>query len=501
MIERFHALAPGFAAGEYENTFTNAQGERRVIAWRAAPVLGPDGRAESIVAGGIDITERQRLEDEKEREREFLNAIANEAPSLLCLIDETGRVAPHATNKAFEAALEYEPHETGGHLFWERYVDGRDADDVRALIEQVIAGQPIGEHDHRWVSRSGRQLIVAWTCAPLPRVDERTMFLLSGVDVTQRNRREVELQRERDATTTVLQTIPSLIAVLDADGVIVDRDVDNPLAAVNRAFRETLGWQDEQLVGRRLVDLLDEPDRDVARTAIATAVGGGLSGELESKWRRADGSPVLVAWRAASVTDATLRRQQLVLVTGMDVTERRARELENERQRDILNAITNAIPSFIAAVDPDGHIVEDGVNPPLPKPSAGRDRSWRGGAFSRCSRPRTSYAGRLAIANAANGVPQGDLESRWLRRDGEERVVAWTTLQVVDGQGRSLVLVSGSDVTERSNTRRTSGPHARASSPPPMTRAAASSGTSTTERSSAWSPSRSRSGLPRQTGR
>ncbi len=92
-IERFHALAPEFAADEYENVFTNEQGEERVIAWRAAPVHGPDGTVESIVAGGMDITERQRLAEEKERERAFLNAIANDAPSLLCLIDETGTVA------------------------------------------------------------------------------------------------------------------------------------------------------------------------------------------------------------------------------------------------------------------------------------------------------------------------------------------------------------------------------------------------------------------------
>ena len=100
--------------------------------------------------------------------------------------------------------------------------------------------------------------------------------------MTQRKRREVELQRERDATTTVMQTIPEPHRVLDADGAIVDRDEINPLAAVNRAFHETLGWGDEQLIGRQLVDLLAEPDRDVARLGDPTAVGGGLSGELES---------------------------------------------------------------------------------------------------------------------------------------------------------------------------------------------------------------------------
>ena len=37
VVARFEALAPTPAAGEYENTFTNARGERRVIAWAQRP--------------------------------------------------------------------------------------------------------------------------------------------------------------------------------------------------------------------------------------------------------------------------------------------------------------------------------------------------------------------------------------------------------------------------------------------------------------------------------
>ena len=70
---------------------------------------------------------RQRI-NELERERELLNAIANYAPSLICLVDDEGRVRPYASNRAFERTLGYEPHETGGVFFWDRYVpDGERA--------------------------------------------------------------------------------------------------------------------------------------------------------------------------------------------------------------------------------------------------------------------------------------------------------------------------------------------------------------------------------------
>ena len=60
MQERFRAAAPEHAAAEYENTFTNARGERVSIIWRGAPVRGESGEVEGIVAAGLDVTERRR---------------------------------------------------------------------------------------------------------------------------------------------------------------------------------------------------------------------------------------------------------------------------------------------------------------------------------------------------------------------------------------------------------------------------------------------------------
>ena len=49
VVARFRALAPDFEAGEYENAFTNARGERRVIFWRSAPVHNDAGVVTGII--------------------------------------------------------------------------------------------------------------------------------------------------------------------------------------------------------------------------------------------------------------------------------------------------------------------------------------------------------------------------------------------------------------------------------------------------------------------
>lgn len=43
--------------------FTNVRGEERVIAWKSAPVTDETGLVRSIVAGGLDITDRERVRE------------------------------------------------------------------------------------------------------------------------------------------------------------------------------------------------------------------------------------------------------------------------------------------------------------------------------------------------------------------------------------------------------------------------------------------------------
>ncbi len=308
VIERFEADAPAFPPGEFENAFTNPRGERRVIFWRSAPVKDPRGRVTGIISGGLDITERQLEAEARERERTFLNAIANNAPSLLCLIEDDGTVAPFATNRAFERRLEVDPETVGGEAFWERYVAPEDADAVREIVRRVSAGEAVGPHDHVWVTSAGERVDVAWSCTALPAMDERRLLLVSGVDVTDRRHREQELQRERDATTTVLESISSVVVVLDRDGTIRDRSDDNPRAAANRAFRQALGWRDVDLVNARFLELLVEDDDGRGAAAIATAAAGSASEEVESEWHCADGTVRAFAWSAVPVSDATGRR-------------------------------------------------------------------------------------------------------------------------------------------------------------------------------------------------
>jgi PAS domain S-box-containing protein len=134
---------------------------------------------------------------ELERERELLNSIANFAPSLICLVDAEGRVRPFTTNKAFERTLGYRPHETGGVLFWERYVaDGERAEARDCILSAIRSGAP-AESEGRWVQRDGGEIDVAWSCTSLPKIQSGPVWLIAGTDITDRKRHEAEVRRSR----------------------------------------------------------------------------------------------------------------------------------------------------------------------------------------------------------------------------------------------------------------------------------------------------------------
>jgi PAS domain S-box-containing protein len=134
---------------------------------------------------------------ELERERELLNAIANYAPSLICLVGADGAVRPAATNRAFERTLGYDPSETGGVLFWERYVPQEDAPEVRNVIEQVTAGGEAAEREGRWLTRNGELVHVLWKCTPLPMIESGPVFLVSAADISELKRQEEEVRTSR----------------------------------------------------------------------------------------------------------------------------------------------------------------------------------------------------------------------------------------------------------------------------------------------------------------
>ena len=241
---------------------------------------------------GAGAPERPAAGRAARRGRASSTTVTNTAPSLLVNIGTDGRI--RSINVAALEAAGYDGRRarsrraTSGTLF----IDPSERDDDDRALPRARSRLPAGRVRER-VHERARRACSRSTGAPRRCRTSRarsSSIVSGGLDITERRKRELELERERDATTTALETIPSIVVVLDRDGTIRDRDVDNPRVGANRAFRQALGWRDDELVGRPFLDLVAEDDDGRAAAAIATAAAGGASEEVESELRCADGS-------------------------------------------------------------------------------------------------------------------------------------------------------------------------------------------------------------------
>src|SRR5712692_5975622 len=100
------------------------------------------------------------------------------------------------------------------------------------------------------------------------------------LDVTEQKTFQSQLQRERDFNQKILNTTQSMILVLDTAGLI---------SYANRRCYEA-GYQENELIGHRLVDWVEVSHREDFDAALGTTAHGQQVENLELRVRRSDGS-------------------------------------------------------------------------------------------------------------------------------------------------------------------------------------------------------------------
>ncbi len=149
-------------------------------------------------------------------------------------------------------------------------------------------------------------------------------------DITLRRETMAAIRRERDRANTYLEVAQVILVALSPDGRI---------QLINRQGCEVLGRREADLLGRDWIDVCVAPDQratvrdDLHR--LARAVGQSQSA-CEYPVVGPGGRPRLVAWRCVALrdTDGGLTG---FLLSGEDVTEKRAMEAAAARTRALLD--------------------------------------------------------------------------------------------------------------------------------------------------------------------
>lgn len=240
---------------------------------------------------------------------------------------------------------------------------------------------------------------------------------------------------------------PLLTAVLDTANVaIFTLDERGRFVRANRTFELLTGFPLDEVRGRSAGEVL-LPAEDTAAGARELAgllqAAGTRSGE--AAWRTRDGGLKRVAWSATRLPDGAPG----VAVTAVDVTAQSRATRALREERDLLDAILEAVPALVLISDARGRIVR--FNRACETASGLASEEVEGRVVYEVLLPRDEVpAARESFEAVIAGRYPQQREGRWLRADGSKRLVSWTTTGLTDRQGRvTHAIATGVDLTEQ----------------------------------------------------
>ena len=138
---------------------------------------------------GFDISDLKRTEEALQKERNVASAILDTVGALVVVLDPEGRIIRF--NRACEQMTGYSFAEVHGKFIWDLFLDPAEVQRFKSSFRTLHADESAREHESSWVTRDGRQRIIAWSTTVLPAASEAASHIIaSGIDITDRKHLE-----------------------------------------------------------------------------------------------------------------------------------------------------------------------------------------------------------------------------------------------------------------------------------------------------------------------
>ncbi|MCD6361183.1 MAG: PAS domain S-box protein, partial [Armatimonadetes bacterium] len=327
---------------------TSRRGDRAFLQVTIGPLIhADDGRPASFLAQVQDVTEEVRVLEDLQQARERAEQYLDVAGVMLLALDRDGTVA--LINRWGCEILGRPEEEILGRRWVDEFVPARLRDEVREFFNQIIAGEhgemSVGENPV--LCADGSERLISWRNAVLRDArGEITGTLSSGEDVTEHHRAEEELRRSEELFRTLVESM--------GDGLIM-MDTEGRMTYANRATREILGYDDDNIADIKVTDFLDEENLAVFTEQWERRMRDRATSTYELRVRAASSRMVPLLVTATPLLDA---QGEVIgsLAVLKDITDhaQAVQALRESEQR--YRALADALPQIIFEADVNGRL-------------------------------------------------------------------------------------------------------------------------------------------------
>ncbi len=189
-------------------------------------------------------------------QRDFSLGIINGAPYLICGLNPDGIIT--FINPAGEAATGYCKEELIGKRWWKLFCGDAEHEHAEQLFK-AFTGKEVADYEMRLACKNGEHKVIVWTTLN-KRNDNRDLQEIIGFghDITARKHGEEELHLLRNYLSNIIDSMPSVLVGVDADGKVTQW---------NKTAEQTTGIKATAAQGKNLYDVFPQMASEMEKIA------------------------------------------------------------------------------------------------------------------------------------------------------------------------------------------------------------------------------------------
>jgi PAS domain S-box-containing protein len=311
-------------------------GEYRWQNSKGQAVLGESGKPIKMVGCISDITERKRAEEALRESEERFRTLSASAPVGIFLMDDKGQII--YTNERLQAIAGPIPQGSRNiDLVAVAHPDDRERMLAEATRQQE--GPAEDSQEYRILTPQGETRWVHARVSPILAADGSRSGVVGTIeDITEQRQAEETLRESEEKYRDLFENASDLIQSVAVDG---------PFVYVNPAWRETLGYSEEEIGGLSFMDIIHPDSKAHCAELFERVMAGERVDHLEAMFVTKEGKTIAVEGSAGG----TVKDGEIVGTRGIfrDISERQRAE---EERRKAYESIVLLLATAAEARDP-----------------------------------------------------------------------------------------------------------------------------------------------------